>query len=107
MHAEIRQQPEVFRQALHQNSQPLQAIAAQLADHEFGFAMIAARGTSDNAARYAKYLWAAHNRLPIALATPSLFSAYARPPRLDGALVVGISQSGESPDLVARSSVSR
>ena len=101
MRSEIREQPEVFRQALELNSQPLQAIATQLSDYEFDFAMIAARGTSDNAARYAKYLWAAHNSLPVALATPSLFTSYARPPRLQGALVVGISQSGESPDLVA------
>jgi glucosamine--fructose-6-phosphate aminotransferase (isomerizing) len=45
-------------------------------------------------------LWGAINRLPIALATPSLFTLYERPPRLDGALVLGVSQSGQSPDIV-------
>ena len=59
--------------------------------------MIAARGTSDNAARYAKYLFGAANGLPVALATPSLFTLYQRPPRLENALVLGISQSGASP----------
>lgn len=62
--------------------------------------VIAARGTSDNAARYAQYVWGARNRLSVALTTPSLFSIYRTPPSLEGALIVGISQSGQSPDLV-------
>ena len=45
---------------------------------------IAARGTSDNAALYAKYLWGSVNGLPVALAAPSLFTLYRTPPRLDG-----------------------
>lgn len=101
MRAEIGQQPDVFRNALGQNAAPLQKVAERLETLTFDYALIAARGTSDNAARYAKYLWAAHNGIPVALAAPSLFTSYNRPPRLDGALVVGISQSGESPDLVA------
>jgi glucosamine--fructose-6-phosphate aminotransferase (isomerizing) len=63
--------------------------------------MLAARGTSDNAARYGQYLFGAHNRLPVALATPSLFTIYQAPPNLADALVVGISQSGQSPDICA------
>ena len=63
--------------------------------------VIAARGTSDNAARYAKYVWGYNNQIPVALAAPSLFSVYQKPPLLDDNLVVGISQSGESPDLLA------
>jgi len=53
------------------------------------------------AARYAQYVWGTRNSFNVALSAPSLFSLYKAPPRLDGALVVGISQSGESPDLVA------
>ncbi|MCP3996363.1 MAG: SIS domain-containing protein, partial [bacterium] len=101
MRSEIGEQPSVFKNALRRNAEPMAAIANQLRSVEFDYALIAARGTSDNAARYAKYLWAAHNELPVALAAPSLFTSYQRPPRLNGALVVGISQSGESPDLVA------
>jgi glucosamine--fructose-6-phosphate aminotransferase (isomerizing) len=63
--------------------------------------LIAARGTSDNAARYAKYVWGLYNRIPVTLAAPSLFSVYHQPPDLKNMLVVGISQSGESPDLIA------
>jgi len=62
---------------------------------------IAARGTSDNAARYAKYVWGYNNQIPVTLAAPSLFSVYEKPPLLGDNLVVGISQSGESPDLLA------
>jgi glucosamine--fructose-6-phosphate aminotransferase (isomerizing) len=101
MRAEIGEQPAVFRNALEKNRQPLSQIAATLGEVSFNYALIAARGTSDNAARYAKYLWAAHNGIPVALAAPSLFTSYNKPPKLGGALVVGISQSGESPDLVA------
>jgi glucosamine--fructose-6-phosphate aminotransferase (isomerizing) len=62
---------------------------------------LAARGSSDNAGLYAKYLWGAHNRLPVALAAPSLFTLYASPPTIKDMLVVGISQSGQSPDIVS------
>ena len=65
------------------------------------YVFLAARGTSDNAGRYANYLLGGMNRLPLALATPSLFTYYQRPPSLKGALVVGISQSGQSPDIVS------
>ena len=64
------------------------------------YVLIASRGSSSNAARYAQYLLGRAHRVPVAFATPSLFTLYEQPPRLDGALVVGISQSGESPDVV-------
>jgi glucosamine--fructose-6-phosphate aminotransferase (isomerizing) len=63
--------------------------------------MIAARGSSDHAALYAKYLLGSVNRLPVALAAPSLFTYYESPPRLANALVIGISQSGASEDIVS------
>ncbi len=75
-------------------------IGRQLAGQDIRYAVIAARGTSDNAARYGQYLFGAHNQLSVALATPSLFGIYHSPPRLDGALVIGVSQSGQSPDIV-------
>jgi glucosamine--fructose-6-phosphate aminotransferase (isomerizing) len=64
------------------------------------FVVIAARGTSDHAALYAQYVLGSLNRLPVALATPSLTTVYGTPPRLGDALVIGISQSGRSPDVV-------
>jgi glucosamine--fructose-6-phosphate aminotransferase (isomerizing) len=79
----------------------VERIAAAIHEHRVQYAFLAARGTSDNAGRYANYLWGAHNRLPLALATPSLFTFYGQPPLLNGALVVGVSQSGQSPDIVS------
>ena len=65
------------------------------------FVVIAARGSSDNAALYAQYLFGVRNSLVTALATPSTLTLYGAHPRMTGALVIGISQSGRSPDIVA------
>src|SRR5581483_12339897 len=65
------------------------------------YVLIASRGSSSNAARYAQDLLGRAQRVPVAFATPSLYTLYGQPPRLDGALVLGISQSGRSPDVVA------
>lgn len=62
--------------------------------------MIAARGSSDHAAVYAQYLFGMRARLPVALAAPSLFTVYDAAPRLEGWVVLAISQSGASPDVV-------
>jgi glutamine---fructose-6-phosphate transaminase (isomerizing) len=96
---EIEEQPDVIARVLAQTREEAAEVArlAKGCTH----VVIAARGTSDNAARYAQYVWGMRNGLTVALATPSLFSLYRSAPRLDGALVVGISQSGESPDIVS------
>ena len=91
---EIRQQPQVLATLIDQERKNTRRIAADLQARGIDYVIIAARGTSDNAARYGQYLLAAHNQLPVGLATPSLFSVYGEPPRLAGSLVIGISQSG-------------
>ena len=98
---EIHEQPEVLLRLLDRQTETATRIAAAIRARDVRYAVIAARGTSDNAARYAQYLFGALNRLPVALATPSLFSVYRTPPQLRDALVLGISQSGQSPDIVA------
>jgi glucosamine--fructose-6-phosphate aminotransferase (isomerizing) len=98
---EILEQPRVFRRQLDQEQENIARIAAAIGERHPRYLVIAARGTSDNAARYAKYLLGAYNELPVALATPSLFTKYERPPRMEDALVLGISQSGASPDIVS------
>jgi len=98
---------EIFEQAgilgglLSSQMGPIREIAAAVRQRAPGYVFLAARGTSDNAGRYANYLWGSLNGLPVALATPSLFTYYQSPPLLKGALVVGISQSGQSPDIVS------
>ena len=96
---EIMEQPGAIARALEANVESAKRVASLAADCTH--AVIAGRGTSDNAGRYAQYVWGTRNGLSVGLTTPSLFSVYDTPPRLDGALVVGISQSGESPDIVA------
>lgn len=98
---EIYEQPDVLQRLIEQRWEPIQEVAAVIRRHRVDYAFLAARGTSDHAGLYAKYLWGAYNRLPVALATPSLFSLYGLPPRLSSALVMGISQSGQSPDIVS------
>jgi glutamine---fructose-6-phosphate transaminase (isomerizing) len=96
---EIKSQPETIARLLDRESGHIASIVAQLP--EFHYALIAARGSSDHAATYAMYAWAALADYPVALATPSLQTLYHTSPRMSGALVVGISQSGQSPDIVA------
>jgi glucosamine--fructose-6-phosphate aminotransferase (isomerizing) len=98
---EISEQPAALARFLDAEATNVARIAEAIRRAEVRYVVIAARGTSDNAATYAKYVFASFNRLPVALATPSLYTVYAAPPRLTGALVIGISQSGESPDIVA------
>jgi glutamine---fructose-6-phosphate transaminase (isomerizing) len=99
--AEIAEQPEVAARLLARGRQPAAEIAERVhAANARGF-VIAARGSSDHAALYAKYLFGARNRALVALAAPSLFTHYARPPQLAGMCVLGVSQSGQSPDVIA------
>jgi len=101
LHSEIFEQPERLASLLDKQKQTVLEIAKAIQARNVQYAFLAARGTSDNAGRYANYLWGAHNGLPLALATPSLFTYYQSPPKLQNALVVGISQSGQSPDIVS------
>jgi len=96
---EIKEQPESLERAISENQENFTDTARLIG--ESSHVLIAARGTSDNAARYAQYVWGMQNALSVALTTPSLFSLYERPPSLEGALVMGISQSGQSPDIVS------
>lgn len=96
---EIYSQPEVLTRLLERETDHVAQIVAQLPPFEY--ALIAARGSSDHAALYAKYAWATFANYPVALAAPSLHTLYGAKPTMTHALVVGISQSGQSPDIVA------
>src|SRR5918999_4825214 len=96
---EIAEQPAVIARLLASQEEPIQALARAVRDEPPRFALIAARGSSDNVARYAQHVLGHLCRIPVALATPSLHTLYGTPPRLDGALAIGISQSGASPDV--------
>lgn len=97
---EIMEQPEVLRRWLDTRLEAVWQIAETVRQRDVQYVFLAARGTSDHAGVYAQYLLGSRNRLPVALAAPSLFTMYPASPRLENALVIGISQSGQSPDIV-------
>ena len=99
--SEINEQPERIKSLLSSQRKHVEKIAAEIQKRGVDYVFLAARGTSDNAGRYANYLLGAMNGLPLALATPSLFTYYKKPPMLKNALVIGVSQSGKSPDIVS------
>jgi glutamine---fructose-6-phosphate transaminase (isomerizing) len=101
LYSEIIEQPERIKSLLASQKKAVEKIADAIQKREIQYIFLAARGTSDNAGRYANYLLGARNGLPLALATPSLFTYYNQPPKLKNALVIGISQSGQSPDIVS------
>ncbi|MDT4944405.1 MAG: hypothetical protein QOH14_1138 [Pseudonocardiales bacterium] len=99
MAAEIAQQPEVLRQALADPAEVTDA-AARIRRAAPRFVVIAARGTSDHAALYAKYLAEIRMGLAAGLASPSSLTVYGARPDLTDVLFLAVSQSGGSPDLV-------
>jgi glutamine---fructose-6-phosphate transaminase (isomerizing) len=101
LEAELREQPEALRHLLERQTGAARAAARLFRRNDVRFLLIASRGSSSNVARYAQYLLGRAHRVPVMFATPSLYTIYGQPPRLDGALVIGISQSGASPDVVA------
>ena len=101
LYQEIMEQPTVLRRLLAEERGQIEQVAQAIRDYAPAFVMLAARGTSDNAARYGQYLFGTLCQLPVALATPSLYTLYDKPPQMKQALVLAISQSGQSPDIVA------
>ena len=97
---EIKEQPVVINKFLNDQADYVNEICSKLLG-QYDYILIAARGTSDNAARYAKYIFGSLNKVQVALSTPSLFTIYKNPPILKRALVIGVSQSGQSPDIVS------
>lgn len=97
---EILSQPDVLARILERETPRARRLAARIAAYDPQLVLVVARGSADNAGLYGKYLFGAHNRKVVALATPSLFTRYGRPPELGRTLVLAISQSGESFDVV-------
>lgn len=101
LYDEIHEQPQVIERLIRDEQPHVAQIAGELRRRPIRSILIAARGSSDNAATYGKYLFGSVLRLPVALAAPSLYTLYHTPPRTGAeVLAIGISQSGESPDIV-------
>ncbi len=100
MRQEIGQQPEVLANLMQIGPQMVKPLADEIRKRNIRFAMIAARGTSDNAAQYAKYRFEIELGIPVVLAAPSAFTLYGGKMDLNQTLVIGISQSGKGADVV-------
>lgn len=96
---ELTEQPHALARLIDRQQDTARRVAELLARDDVKYVLIASRGSSSNAARYAQYLLGRAHRVPVMFATPSLYTIYEQPPRLDGAAVIGISQSGASPDV--------
>lgn len=100
LRSEIGESPAAVARLLAAAREPLARVAAEVGRRGINTVFIAARGTSDHAATYAQYVLGIRNDLAVGLATPSVQSLYGARPRVGRALVIGISQSGRSPDVV-------
>jgi glucosamine--fructose-6-phosphate aminotransferase (isomerizing) len=100
MAAEIAEQPAVLARLLAEGAEEIAAVRARVERFAPRFVLIAARGTSDHAALYAKYLVEARLQLPAGLVSPSTLTLYGARPDLSRVLFLAVSQSGGSPDLV-------
>ena len=97
---EIREQPEVAARLLGEAGPEVAAMCEAIRSADPAHVVIAARGTSDHAAIYAQYAFGVMAGISVGLATPSVHSLYGASPDYSRALVIGISQSGASPDVV-------
>ncbi len=95
---ETRQQPEALSQTLESGSRSVCDLRRHLDAHRPRLIVMVARGTSDNAAQFGKYLIEITTAIPVSLAAPSILTLYESSLDLRDVLVVGISQSGESAD---------
>ena len=98
---EIREQPATLARCVERGREAVEAAAAEVRAADPEFVVIAARGTSDHAATYAQYVFGIRHGLATALASPSIVSLHRATLRLERALVIGVSQSGASPDVAA------
>lgn len=101
MAVDIAEQPEVYARLLDRDrASAVASVAAAIVARAPRYVVVAGRGTSDNAALYVAYLCQIRLGLPAGLASPSVVTLFGARPDLSAALVIGVSQSGGSPDLV-------
>jgi glutamine---fructose-6-phosphate transaminase (isomerizing) len=100
MAEEVAEIPEAARRFLDRSADQVARAGAAIRALDPGLVVTVARGTSDHAATYLKYAVELSTGIPVASVGPSVASIYHRPLRLAGAVCIGISQSGRSPDIV-------
>ncbi len=96
---EIRQQPAVLERTLVSELRRIERFRQELQKRKPKLIVLAARGSSDNAARFGRYLVEITTGIPVSLAAPSVFTLYEATLALNHAVVIAVSQSGESTDI--------
>lgn len=99
MLAEIAQQPDVIARTIEREGPRMAAYAAHLRAHPPRMIVMVARGSSDNAALFGRYLIEMSTGIPVSMAAPSIHTLYRRRLDLRDTLVIGVSQSGEGVDI--------
>src|SRR6476659_5166043 len=96
---EIAEQPSVLERTIAAELEKSIRIGDFLRSKEVDLIVLVARGSSDNAALYGRYLLEVTTGIPVSLAAPSIFTLYNAKLRLNRAVVIGVSQSGEGDDI--------
>ena len=107
MYREAHEAADAVAHQLQRNEAAVAQLAARLRANRPRFVVTSARGSSDHAATYAKYVFETQLGCATMSSSPSVSSVYAAPLHLEGALYFAISQSGRSPDLVGQAQAAR
>lgn len=96
---EIGEQPEVLERTITEEREKLVKIGDHLRQKDIDLIVLVARGSSDNASLFGRYLLEVSTGIPVSLAAPSVYTLYNAKMRLKRAVVIGVSQSGEGDDI--------
>lgn len=99
MFQEIQEEPVALRECIEQNQVMAKFLAEEIRSKNPSFLLLAARGTSCNAAKFAKYVFETYAGLPTMIAAPSVLTKYEGKLKISNAVVIGISQSGAAEDV--------
>src|ERR687885_1111178 len=96
---EIAEQPAALEKTIREERAKVLRLGAFLKERDVGLIVLVARGSSDNAALFGRYLLEITTGIPVSLAAPSVHTVYGAKLNLQRALVIGVSQSGEGEDI--------
>lgn len=96
---EIAEQPAALEKTIHEERAKVTRLGAFLKERDVDLIVLVARGSSDNAALFGRYLLEVTTGIPVSLAAPSVHTIYNAKLKLGRALVIGVSQSGEGEDI--------
>lgn len=99
MLAEINEQPRALERTIRREARRIAQFAEKIRQRRLRLIVLVARGSSDNAATFGRYLLEVETGIPVSLAAPSVHTLYRARLDLRDALVIGISQSGEGADI--------